>query len=68
MGELAERYQIDLIGGDTVSTNDSLVITITVTGEVEKGRHLLRSQANFVQSGTITSRTCFLNTSTISAL
>ena len=24
MGELAERYQIDLIGGDTVSTNDSL--------------------------------------------
>ncbi|MFT4416899.1 thiamine-phosphate kinase [Fredinandcohnia humi] len=45
MEMLANKYQIDLIGGDTVSISDSLVITVTVLGEVEKGKHLLRSRA-----------------------
>ncbi|WP_280772290.1 thiamine-phosphate kinase [Salipaludibacillus daqingensis] len=45
MEELASRFQVDLIGGDTVSTKESLVITVTVIGQVERGRHLLRSNA-----------------------
>ncbi|KGA97773.1 thiamine monophosphate kinase [Alkalihalobacillus alcalophilus ATCC 27647 = CGMCC 1.3604] len=45
MNELAERYNVDLIGGDTVSTNSALVLTITTTGEVEQGKMLLRSVA-----------------------
>jgi thiamine-monophosphate kinase len=42
---LATRYEIDLIGGDTVSSKQGLVITITALGRIEKGRHLLRSNA-----------------------
>lgn len=42
---IASQYKIDLIGGDTVTTNDRLVITVTVIGRVEKGRKLLRSNA-----------------------
>lgn len=42
---IASQFQIDLIGGDTVSTHDRLVITVTVIGKVEKGRKLLRSKA-----------------------
>lgn len=45
MNELAERFQLDLVGGDTVSTKHSLVISVTVIGQVEKNRHLLRSNA-----------------------
>lgn len=45
MRDLAKSYEMDLIGGDTVSARDSLVITVTVIGRVEKGRHLLRSSA-----------------------
>jgi thiamine-monophosphate kinase len=45
MNAVAERYHIDLIGGDTVSTKGSLVITVTVIGEVEKERVLLRKNA-----------------------
>lgn len=45
MRELGDQYQMDLIGGDTVSTNDSLVLTVTVIGKVEKGKHLLRSNS-----------------------
>ncbi len=45
MSELSDTHKMDLIGGDTVSSNDALVITITAIGIVEKGRHLLRSNA-----------------------
>ncbi|KAF1678674.1 MULTISPECIES: thiamine-phosphate kinase [Bacillus] len=45
MNELAKLYQMDLIGGDTVSTSDKLVVTVTVIGEVAKGRACLRSLA-----------------------
>ncbi|MCY9108012.1 thiamine-phosphate kinase [Bacillus atrophaeus] len=45
MNELAKLYQMDLIGGDSVSTSDKLVVTVTVIGEVEQGRACLRSSA-----------------------
>ncbi|WP_026698510.1 thiamine-phosphate kinase [Alkalicoccus chagannorensis] len=45
MKKLAEQENMDLIGGDTVSTKDKLVLTITVIGRVEQGRALLRSLA-----------------------
>jgi thiamine-monophosphate kinase len=45
MAELAKGLQMDLIGGDTVSTKGPLVLTVTVIGKVEKGRHLLRCHA-----------------------
>ena len=40
---LAERFDVDLIGGDT--TRGPLAIAITVLGEVPEGRALLRSGA-----------------------
>ncbi|MEH7381986.1 thiamine-phosphate kinase [Bacillus sp. JJ1533] len=46
MAMLADKYAMDLIGGDTVSIAENLVITVTVLGEVEKGKHFLRSHAN----------------------
>ncbi|WP_416730252.1 thiamine-phosphate kinase [Fictibacillus sp. JL2B1089] len=45
MGDLAEKYKMDLMGGDTVSTKGPLVLSVTVIGKVEKGRSLLRSNA-----------------------
>ncbi|WP_096201978.1 thiamine-phosphate kinase [Bacillus sp. FJAT-45350] len=45
MSELAHQHKVDLIGGDTVSTKDSLVISVTVVGQVEKERRLLRKEA-----------------------
>ncbi|MFC0472415.1 thiamine-phosphate kinase [Halalkalibacter kiskunsagensis] len=45
MDELAKKYQMDLIGGDTVSTKDALVLTVTAIGIVEKGRARFRDQA-----------------------
>ncbi|WP_338787797.1 thiamine-phosphate kinase [Metabacillus sp. FJAT-53654] len=45
MQELAEMYQMDLLGGDTVSTADKLTITVTVIGEVEPNVLTLRSNA-----------------------
>lgn len=45
MNQLAEKFQLDLIGGDTVATTSSLVISVTVIGQVEKNRHLLRGHA-----------------------
>lgn len=43
--EAAERYGVAIIGGDTVSTPDALHLSITVLGEVENGKALLRSSA-----------------------
>ncbi|MDG5785861.1 thiamine-phosphate kinase [Evansella sp. AB-P1] len=45
MNRLGSRYNMDLIGGDTVSTNDKLVLTVTVIGQIEKDRRLLRTNA-----------------------
>jgi thiamine-monophosphate kinase len=45
MDELAKEYKMDLLGGDTVSTSDKLVITVTVIGEVEQEIQTLRNNA-----------------------
>lgn len=45
MKSIANEYQLDLIGGDTVSSKNQLVVTVTVIGEIEKGKAVLRSQA-----------------------
>jgi thiamine-monophosphate kinase len=50
MEQLAEKHKMALIGGDTVSTNGPLVVTVTVLGNVEQGKGLKRSGA---QSGDI---------------
>ena len=42
---LADRYGIDIIGGDTVSSPLGLIVSITLLGEVEKKHLLLRSGA-----------------------
>ncbi|MGG1662803.1 thiamine-phosphate kinase [Brevibacillus sp. NRS-1366] len=40
-----ELYGVRVIGGDTVSAPDALHLSVTVLGEVEKGRAIRRSQA-----------------------
>lgn len=45
MGELAAQYEMDLIGGDTVSIADKLVVTVTVIGEADARVETLRSKA-----------------------
>lgn len=40
-----ELYQVDLVGGDTSSSNSGLVITITAIGEVAKDEIVYRSGA-----------------------
>ena len=41
-----DRYNIDLIGGDTTSSNSGLMISITILGEVSKDKICYRSGAN----------------------
>lgn len=41
----AEEIKVALIGGDTTRTDGPLTLTLTLTGEVEKGRALRRSAA-----------------------
>lgn len=41
----SENYAVDVIGGDTVKTPDALCLSITLLGDVEKGRALQRSAA-----------------------
>lgn len=43
--EACEQYGVRVIGGDTVSSPSSLHLSVTVLGEVEKGRAIRRSQA-----------------------
>lgn len=43
--ECAELYGVQVIGGDTTSSATGVTVTITVTGEVEQGKALLRSSA-----------------------
>ncbi|MRX72758.1 thiamine-phosphate kinase [Bacillus lacus] len=45
MKQLGDTYQMDLLGGDTVSTQGKLVITVTVTGETQRPDNCLRSNA-----------------------
>ena len=40
-----EKYDVDLIGGDTTSSMTGLMISVTAIGEVEKGKAVLRSGA-----------------------
>ncbi len=40
-----ERYGVDLVGGDTTSSLTGLTISVTVIGEVEKGKAIFRSGA-----------------------
>lgn len=46
MDSLGDRYSIDLIGGDTVSSKEGLVITVTVCGRIQKGTSLFRNVAH----------------------
>lgn len=41
-----EKYQVDLVGGDTSTIHKSLVINITAIGEVEKQKIVYRHGAN----------------------
>ncbi|GAB7387811.1 thiamine-phosphate kinase [Bacillaceae bacterium] len=43
--DLASRFGMEVIGGDTVKAPDKLSLALTVLGEVEKGRALRRSAA-----------------------
>ncbi len=42
---LIRKYKVDLVGGDTCSSEVDLVISVTVLGEVEKKKMLTRSGA-----------------------
>lgn len=43
--EACQSYGVRVIGGDTVSAPDAMHLSVTVLGEVEKGRAIRRSQA-----------------------
>ncbi|MDF2964331.1 MAG: thiamine-monophosphate kinase, partial [Paenibacillus sp.] len=43
--DCANRWSVVITGGDTTSSSGGLTITVTVMGEVEKGKALLRSGA-----------------------
>lgn len=45
MNDLATAWGVDLIGGDTTSSPQGLVINVTCLGEVERGKAALRSGA-----------------------
>ncbi|PSL46928.1 thiamine-phosphate kinase [Salsuginibacillus halophilus] len=45
MRELGDSYEMDLLGGDTVSTDGPLVLSVTVVGRTEKGKYLTRRDA-----------------------
>jgi thiamine-monophosphate kinase len=38
-------YEVDVVGGDTTSSNRGLVLSVTAIGEVEQGKHITRSGA-----------------------
>ncbi len=45
MAELAEEFSVSVVGGDTFRSPLGVVISVTVVGEVEKSRCVLRSGA-----------------------
>lgn len=45
LAEINKKYNIHLIGGDTVKSSDQLFFSVTMIGEVETGKALLRSNA-----------------------
>ncbi|MFZ4453418.1 thiamine-phosphate kinase [Salibacterium aidingense] len=45
MTALGENYEMDMIGGDTISSPHDFMVSVTVYGRVEKGRHLVRRNA-----------------------
>jgi thiamine-monophosphate kinase len=45
MKSLADQWNIDLLGGDTVSIKKSLVVSVTAIGQVDEQVKLLRSNA-----------------------
>ncbi|UTR05708.1 thiamine-phosphate kinase [Alkalihalobacillus sp. LMS6] len=45
MNQIAINYQMDLIGGDTVSSDSQLMLSVTAIGTVKKGQALKRSTA-----------------------
>lgn len=45
LSTVARQYSVDLIGGDTTFSPSGLVLSVTVIGEVEKGKALLRCSA-----------------------
>ncbi|MBA3900682.1 MAG: thiamine-phosphate kinase [Bacteroidetes bacterium] len=40
-----EKYQVDLIGGDTTSSTSGLIISVTALGEIEEGKAVSRNTA-----------------------
>lgn len=57
MAELAARFSVNIVGGDTVSSPGGIVINVTVLGETEPDRVIYRSGAQagdlVVVSGTL---------------
>lgn len=45
MKKLADTWQVDLLGGDTVASPEHLVLSVTAIGEVDQDVRLLRSNA-----------------------
>ncbi len=45
MRELAERFDVAIVGGDTVASPRALVVTVTMAGEVEKDHYVSRGGA-----------------------
>lgn len=45
LAKIARRFEVTIIGGDTATTSGPSMIDVIVTGEVQRGRALLRSGA-----------------------
>ena len=45
LSELAEEYELSVVGGDTFRSPDGIIISVTVIGEVEKKRCVFRAGA-----------------------
>lgn len=43
--EACRNYQVDLVGGDTTSSQKGFIVSITAIGEVEPGKYVTRSGA-----------------------
>lgn len=58
--DIAEKYQVNLVGGDTVKSPERVVINIALLGEVPEGKAIYRSGA---KPGDIIYTTGYLGTS-----